>query len=261
MDFLLKKFVSMFLMPLPLGVAFILLGLYFLYKNKLTKAKVTLIFSLVWLFLFSYPPFVNTLLSSIESKHPTLHTAPENIKYIYVLGNGHTTDETLPITSQVNETALVRLNEGIRLYRQLGNNAKIIVSGYRGLYDTTEHAVMQKKLAVSLGVDENDIILHLGTRDTQEEAQAGKVLLGAEPFILVTSASHMTRAVNFFKSEGLTPIPAPTNHLASIKHPNYTDFFSSHALMKSRIVFHEVLGMLWQKFRAFGNNQVMVALL
>ncbi len=86
-------------------------------------------------------------------------------------------------------------------------------------------------------------------RDTQEEAKAAKELLGDEPFILVTSASHMTRSMNFFKNEGLTPIPAPTNHLASIKHPNYTDFFSSDALVKSRIVFHEVLGMVWQKLK------------
>ncbi len=249
MDFLLKKFVSMFLMPLPIGVFFIVLALLLLYRNKVKKAQWMLTFSIIWLFLFSYPPFANTLLHHIESKHPTLHTTPEDIKYIYVLGGGHHTDESLPITSQVVDTSVVRLNEGIRLYRQLGNNAKIIVSGYHGLYDITEHAVMQKKLAVSLGVDGNDIILHLGTRDTQEEAEAGKALLGKKPFILVTSASHMTRALKFFKQEGLSPIPAPTNHRASTKHPNYTNFFSSKALMKSRLVFHEYLGLIWQKLK------------
>lgn len=249
MDFLLKKFFSMFLMPLPLGVALILLGLFFLYRNKVAKAKFTLTLSVVWLFLFSYPPFVNTLLHPIESNHPTLHKAPEDIKYIYVLGGGHHTDENLPITSQVIDVSVIRLNEGIRQYRQLNGKAKIIVSGYHGLYDPTEHAVMQKRLAVSLGVNEEDMILHLGTRDTQEEAQAGKTLLGKEPFILVTSASHMTRAVNFFKQEGLNPIPAPTNHRSNIKHLNYTKFFSARALKKSHILFHEYLGLIWQKIK------------
>jgi len=247
MDFLLKKFVSMFLMPLPLGVAFIILGLFFLYRNQVTKAKITLTLSVIWLFIFSYPPVANTLLHSIESNNPTLHTAPDNIKYIYVLGGGHHTDENLPITSQVSERSVIRLTEGIRLYHQLHKNAKIIVSGCHGLYDLTEHAIMQKRLAVSLGVNEKDIILYLGTRDTQEEAEAGKKLLAGKPFILVTSASHMTRALNFFTNEGLNPTPAPTNHTSSIKHPNYTTFFSSKALMKSRIVFHEVLGIIWQK--------------
>ena len=239
----------MFLMPLPLGVALIVLGLFFLYKNKLVKAKITLILSILWLFIFSYPPVANTLLHSIESSNPTLHIAPKNINYIYVLGGGHHTDSSLPITSQVSETSVIRLTEGIRLYHQLHENAKLIVSGYHGLYDLTEHAVMQQKLAISLGVNKEDIILHLGTRDTQEEAEAGKKLLGEDAFILVTSASHMSRALNFFTNEGLNPIPAPTNHLASTEHLNYTDFFSSQALMKSRIVFHEVLGLLWQKLK------------
>ncbi len=239
----------MFLMPLPLGVALIVLGLFFLYKNKLTKAKITLILSIVWLFIFSYPPVADTLLHSIESNNPTLHIAPKKIKHIYVLGGGHHTDSSLPITSQVSETSVIRLTEGIRLYHQLHENAKIIVSGCHGLYDPTEHAVMQQKLAISLGVNKEDIILHLGTRDTQEEAKAGKKLLGEDAFILVTSASHMSRALNFFTNEGLNPIPAPTNHLASIQHLNYTDFFSSRALMKSNIVFHELLGLLWQKLK------------
>lgn len=239
----------MFLMPLPLGVAFIVLGLVFLYRNKLAKTKFLLMLSTVWFFLLSYPPFVNILLHKIESQHPTLQQAPKSIKYIYVLGGGHTTDESQPITSQVHESSVVRLNEGIRLYHQLDQKAKIIVSGYSGLHDDTPHALMQKRLALALDVQADHIILHPKPKDTQEEAIAAKKLLDNQPFILVTSASHMTRSIKFFEHEGLSPMPAPTNHLASIKHPVYTDFFSSYALMKSRIVFHEVLGIIWQKLK------------
>jgi len=241
----------MFLMPLPLGVAFMVLALILLYRNKLHKAKFVLLFSFVWFFLFSYTPFVDLLLAPLESTYPTLHQAPKEIKYIYVLGGGHTTDESHPITSQVNETAVVRLNEGIRLYRQLHENATLIVSGYSGLFDPTPHALMQKKLALSLGVRKEHIIVRPGPKDTQEEAIAAKKLLGDEPFILVTSASHMARAMKFFAQEGLTPLPAPTNHLASLQHPDYTDFFSSRALMKSHILFHEILGIVWQKVKGF----------
>ncbi|MCW8821497.1 MAG: YdcF family protein [Sulfurovum sp.] len=251
MDFVLKKIISMFLMPLPLGVAFIILALLFLYKNKLQKAKLILMVSIIWFFLFSYSPFVNIILHNIESTYPTLHQAPKEIKYIYVLGGGHSTDETQPITSQVNEASVVRLSEGIRLYRQLHEHAKIIVSGYSGLYDPTPHAAMQKKLAIALGVKKEDIILRPGPRDTQEEAIAAKKLLGDEPFILVTSASHMPRAMKFFAQEGLTPIPAPTDHLGSLQYLDYADVFSSNTLDKSRIVFHEILGLLWQKIKGF----------
>lgn len=237
------------MMPLSIGVLLIILGLLLLYINKIKKAKKVLLLSIVWLFLFSYAPFSNLLLHTIESSHATLHSAPEDIKYIYVLGHGHDTDETQPITSQLSETAVVRLSEGIRLYHQLNEEANIIVSGYSGLFDPTTHAVMQEKLALALGVKKEKIILRPKPRDTEEEAKAAKVLIGHEPFILVTSASHMTRSINFFKDEGLNPIPAPTNHLASTQHLNYTDFFSSDALEKSRIVFHEVLGLIWQKLK------------
>lgn len=249
MDFLLKKSISMFLMPLPLGVFFIVLALVLLYRNKTKPAKWMLAMSIGWLFLFSYPPVANTLLYRLESNTPTLHKAPANIKYIYVLGGGHHTDDNLPITSQVVETSVVRLTEGIRLYHQLHEEATVIVSGGRGSFDPTTHASMQKKLALALGVKKEKIILRPEPRDTEEEAIAAKELLGEKPFILVTSASHMTRAIHFFKHEGLHPIPAPTNHLASIQHPDYTDFFSSEALTRSRIVFHEVLGLIWQKIK------------
>jgi uncharacterized SAM-binding protein YcdF (DUF218 family) len=249
MDFILKKAVSLFLMPLSIGVLLIILSLILININKIRKAKFVLSMSIIWLFLFSYAPFANKLLHTIESNYPTLHTAPKEIKYIYVLGGGHHTDESLPITSQVVDTSVVRLNEGIRLYHQLHEEPNIIVSGYSGLFDPTTHAVMQEKLAVALGVKKEKIILRPEPRDTQEEAKAAKALIGDEPFILVTSASHMTRSMNFFKHEGLAPIPAPTNHLASIQHPNYAGFFSSDALEKSRIVFHEVLGLIWQKLK------------
>jgi len=241
--------ISTFLMPLPLGVALIVIALIFLYKDRVKQAKRTLMFGFVWLFLFSYSPFANMLLHTIESDYPTLHHAPKEIKYIYVLGNGHTTDESQPITSQVHPTAVVRLNEAIRLYHQLHEKAKIIVSGHNGFYDPNPHAFMQKKLAISLGVDKEHIILRPKPKDTQDEARAAKKLLKDKPFILVTSASHMRRAVKFFEQAGLTPIPAPTNHLANIKYLNYTSFFSSHALYQSRILFHELLGLIWQKIK------------
>ncbi len=251
MDFLLKKFVSLCLMPLPLGAALIILGLFFLYKNKPTKSKVALALGIGWLFLFSYPPVTNILLHSLESSYPTLHQAPKDVKYIYILGAGHKTDDSLPITSQLYTTAVIRLNEGIRLYQQLDEKATLIVSGYNGLFDPTTHAQMQEKLALALGVKKDHIILRPTPRDTQEEAIAAKQLLEDKSFILVTSASHMKRAMIFFKDEGLHPIPAPTNHLSSTKRLDYTNLFSSDALGQSHIVFHEYLGLIWQKIKGF----------
>ena len=236
-------------MPLPLGVLFILLGLYFLTRKQFTQAKFTLIFSALWLFTFSYVPVANGLLYQIESIYPALQHAPKEVKFIYLLGGGHNDDETLPITSQVSHEAVVRLSEAIRLYRELDGKVKIIVSGYSGLYNKTPHAVMQERLAKSLGIPQNDIIVSPKPQDTEEEAINAKKIIGDTPFILVTSAYHMKRSMRWFEKEGLHPYPAPTYHQAKKENQEYTDILSPLALIQSRVVFHEMLGMLWQKIK------------
>ncbi len=247
--FILKKVITMFIMPLPLGMILFLLGLLFLFRGRQTKAKLFLILSFLWLTLISYEPLTNYLLYKHEMRYPTLKQAPQNIDYIYVLGNGHHTDDAHPITSQVNSISSVRLNEAIRLYHQLKHKPTIILSGYSGLFDPTPGAVMQKRLALALGIKEEHLHIEPTPKDTQEEAKAAKRVIGDRPFILVTSASHMYRAMQFFLHENLSAIPAPTNHQAHIKYPNYAGIFSPYALRQATILWHEYIGILWQKLK------------
>ena len=248
--FILKKLIATLLMPLPLGIGLMVLALILLLKRERRWAVGTLAGAIVWLSLFSYAPIANALLHPLESTYPPLLQAPKNIEYIYVLGGGHKSDDTLPLTSQVDDDALIRLDEAIRLYHQLNEKPEIIVSGYSGYYSDIPHAVMQKRLAVALGVDPEKIIMRSEPTDTEEEAAAAKNLIGDRPFILVTSAYHMARAMRWFRKEGLDPLPAPTHHLSSEKEIAWLDIFSPVALMNTTIYFHEKIGMLWQKIKS-----------
>ena len=240
--FIAKKIISMLLMPLSVGLILILIALYFLYKNNLKMSKIFMISSLLWIAVMSYTPFSEMLLSPLESQYPALQEFPRDIGYVMVLGAGHTTNDKLPMTSQLGRSAMFRLAEGIRILRQL-DDAKLIVSGYSGL-DPTPHALMQKKMAVLLGVREEQIIARYAPKDTREEAAGVKSILNNRDFILVTSASHMPRAMAIFNEEGLYPYPAPTYHLA--KHAS-DDFPIPDAwgLMKSEYAMHEYVGKLW----------------
>jgi uncharacterized SAM-binding protein YcdF (DUF218 family) len=249
LTFLLKKIITMFIMPFPIAILLFIFGIVLFYKHKYSKAKIVLTTGMVWLFLISYSPLVNSILYRYEVTYPALKTAPRNIKYIYVLGGGNHTDEALPITSQVVEASVVRITEAIRLYHQLNEKPIIIVSGYNGLHDPTPGAVMQERLALALGVKKDKLHMEPTPKDTQDEAVAAKKYIGDDPFILVTSASHMKRAMKFFENEGLHPLAAPTNHLANIKYPNYNGFFSVTALRKTNVVWHEILGLIWQKIK------------
>ena len=249
--FLLKKFISFFLMPLSIGIILLILGYLKIKQGRDSAAKALIFAGVLWLMLFSYDPLANLLLYPLEQHYPAMLKPPKSIRYIYVLGGGHHTDRSLPITAQVDAESIVRLTEGVRLYRLLEGRAKLIVSGYSGLHDPSSHAHMEQKLAIALGVPSDSIILVPKATDTEDEAIAAKNITRESPLVLVTSAHHMLRAMRWFENEGLHPYPAPTYHLATLQHPHYLSLFSNSALRKSTIFFHEAIGMFWQKIKSF----------
>lgn len=234
----------MLLMPLSIGLTLILIAIYFLYKKNLKMSRIFMISSLLWIAVVSYTPFSEMLMTPLESQYPALQEFPKEIPYVMVLGAGHTTNEKLPMTSQLGGSAMFRLAEGIRIFRQL-DDAKLIVSGYSGA-DPTPHALMQKKMAVLLGVREERIIARYAPKDTREEAVDVKSILNNQDFILVTSASHMPRAMATFHEAGLYPYAAPTYHQA--KHASEGFHIpDAGGLMNSESAMHEYVGRLWLK--------------
>ena len=69
------------------------------------------------------------------------------------------------------------------------------------------------RVALIMGVNPPDIILESASRDTEEQARLIKPMVGREKFFLVTSASHLPRAMAMFHKLGLEPVAAPVGHL------------------------------------------------
>ena len=76
-------------------------------------------------------------------------------------------------------------------------------------------------------------------------------LVGEPPFLLVTSANHLPRAMRFFEAKGLHPIPAPANQLAIDSPLNIWDRAtpSSMFLGHTERAWYETLGSLWQRLK------------
>lgn len=247
--FILKKIISAFLLPIPIGIFILILTSIFLLRNSYKKAKIFLFIAILWFLLISNQTISNAILSPLENTYPALINTPK-VNYILVLGNAHKSDKNLSISSQVKSTAINRLVEGIRHYKNLensGQKSKLIVSGY-SFDDINSHAKMQKILAISLGVNENDIITLDTPQDTVEEAIETKKIVNDEKIILVTSASHMKRAVKLFEQKGLNIIPSPTEHKAySDTYPS--SYFNSNNIKKVELAFHEYLGIIYSKIK------------
>jgi len=227
--FVLKKFISSLIMPLSLGLILTFIGLIYLYKNNIKKAKLFLTIGVVWIVIISSNVISNLLLTPLESKYSNINNIPKDIKYILLLGGDFQN----------------RGWEVLRLYNIIPNS-KIITSGYEGSNKISE-AIKSAKLLQTLGIPKKDIIIHSTPKDTKDEAMKIKQFLGKTKFILVTSAYHMPRALALFHKEGLSPIPSSTNFL--VINNKILTIPTGSSLLKTEIAWHEYLGLLWAKLR------------
>ena len=244
--FFLKKTISYFVEPFGMVLALFVIGLYFLFTKSEGKAKVFLSFGFIIMFLYSYQPFSNFLVTNLENKYPK-YDYKSDVKYIHVLGNGHSDDLSQPLSSRMGSTSLMRDIEGILIHLNT-ENSKLIFTGFAGTLDIST-AQMNTDFAMALNVKIKDIIMNDRPKDTQEEAVFIKSILTNEPFVLVTSATHMPRAMMLFKSLGLNPIPAPTNFYKE-KFEGYFRLPRIDYFRKSQIAMHEYIGILWSKLKA-----------
>ncbi|MFC1852859.1 ElyC/SanA/YdcF family protein [candidate division CSSED10-310 bacterium] len=250
--FLIKKIFAPFFFPLSICIELLLIGLFLLWFSKKQKmGRIFVTIGVVLIILLSFTIFSDLLLNPLESFHaPLLQTDSLNdVEWIVVLGGGHTSDQRLPLTSQLSESSLVRLIEAIRLHLKI-SDSKIILSG-GGAFDPTPHARLLAEVAISLGVDPKNLVMESGSNDTKDEANLIKAIVGKKPFILVTSASHMPRSIALFRKVGLKPIPAPVGHL--VKNPqkiNPSMFYpNTNGLRQAHKAVYEYLGLLWAKIR------------
>jgi uncharacterized SAM-binding protein YcdF (DUF218 family) len=254
--FELKKIISSFMMPLPglliIGFAGLML---IMFTTRRKSGCFIVLFSFIFLFLASFQPVSSRLLAPLERQYSAFLPVEGHIDYIMVLGSGHVVDDQLPPTSQLSRSALMRLAEGIRIMRMYPGS-KLILSGYAASTKFS-HARMLAKVALSLGVAKSNIILLETARDTQEEAQQAARFIGSHRLVLVTSASHMKRAITEFHLAGLKPIPAPTNYLANKDIAQFWEKYTPKAryLEQTEIYWHETLGMIWQSLKNWVADQ------
>ncbi|MGR3176677.1 MAG: ElyC/SanA/YdcF family protein [Candidatus Anammoxibacter sp.] len=258
--FIFKKIFSQFFFPVPLVIYILIVAAFLLwFTNKQKTGKILVSSGILLFLLFSYPGMSNALLRHLENQYdtPDIHQLLDisqkyegkPINLIVVLGGGHTSDPDIPLTSQINRHSLVRLIEGIRIYREIPNS-KLLLSG-GSVFDPIPNAKIMADIATAIGVEEDDIIVELESKDTREQAIIIKYIVGSDPFILVTSASHMPRSMALFKKLGMNPIPAPTGHHVKARQTFSPGLFSPNGqeITKAESAFYEYMGLAWAKLR------------
>lgn len=246
MGFYLKKIVGDLLMPLPLVFLAAALGGVALWRGHRKVGRGLVVGAGLLLWGASCAPLVDPGVRALERRYPVF--PGDSVAYVVVLASGHVSDPAVPPGARLSGSALQRLTEGLRI--ALAQPwATLVLSGYGGA-DPLSNAEMYRVVAEALGMDTARTVLEPRPVDTAGEARLLAPLLAGEPFALVTSASHMPRAVALFRGQGLEPVPAPTGHLVKDAPWRWGRLLpSAQALHRAERLWYEILGSVWIRLR------------
>lgn len=189
--------------------------------------------------VFGAGPVSFYLLGSLEYRIPPA-TIPEpgEVYPIAVLTGYAERDPDHPLSSQVNSSSAFRLLEALRLF-QASPGSTVIVSG------TGDVARIMRDVLVSGGIPAEQVRVDADSVSTFESARHLALLLGNKPFLLVTSAGHMPRAMGVFRKAGMAPLPMPTHYLTK-RNPLATQYFPLPAHLElSDLAVSEYAALVW----------------
>ena len=245
----LKKLISAFLLPFPIALALLVAGLLLLWFTQRQRlGKILSSLSLLMMLLGGYDVFSGPLILPLERPYAplsaeTLAAMTPAPTAIVVLGSGFHTDNTLPPNDRLSANGIVRLTEAIRLANLLPS-ARLIVS------DGVGQGESLAQTAMILGVPRERITMEARSNDTSDEAALLPPLVGKEPFLLVTSAAHMRRALALFRKQGLNPIAAATDFTRANVEFSAGDLLPrAEGFLRADYALHEWIGYWWSGLR------------
>jgi uncharacterized SAM-binding protein YcdF (DUF218 family) len=147
--------------------------------------------------------------------------------------------------------------EGLAVVALLSHHypkARLIFSGFPG----TVEDMSKSRIFAQLGIDPTRIHMESRARTTSEDAVYAAALLKPKPsqrWVLVTSASHMPRAVGCFRVAGFQVEPYSVEFTTSRLHP-FTEFApGSPALSQLDTAAKEWIGLI--AYRLMGKTDAL----
>ncbi len=256
--FILKKLVSRILFPVPLGLEMLTLGIILQrLRNHKKTGFLCIIAGTLLLLILSLSGPSTMLLRPLENAYPpafaTTHSSKNlpRVDWIVVLGGGTIPAPHRPPNARLRTGSLERVMEGMRLAR-LFPNARVIFTGFSPYGEAHSSAATMAQTAMLLGMDKARITRIPQAMDTSDEARlCAEHITPNDRMILVTSSSHLYRAMLLFRKQGLYPIPAPAGYQCNtINSISYQDFIPSAGNLKcSARAIYEYMGLAWAYLR------------
>lgn len=205
MSFYVKKFISQFLMPVPLVFELLLAGCLLVAFSRHKKVGRGLITAALGLFLaFGYGVGAHRYIFHLERRYQPLDSKASTCELlkgsaVVVLGQGLPTSSDLPLRHQLTASFLQRLHEGVHLYRLIPDSTMYVsLAGDSGVVH--KNRILDEYARENM-LTRSGIHLISAARDTADEARLAADMIRTNRIVIVTSAAHMPRAVKIFEKE------------------------------------------------------------
>ena len=245
--FILKKLISVFLLPPGVIILLLLIAIYLQARKKQIVFYILMLITAVF-YLLSTAFVSNLLLKPLEEQYTSKQARADAI---IVLGGGTVLrNDFLHGQGMLSEASASRLLTALQLYHLY--QVPIIVSGGAPAGSGNE-AEISKEILLNSGVPEEKIIIENQARDTRENIKFLSTVLEEKQFksaFLVTSAFHMPRSMLICNNNSVMRkikiIPYPCHYQTDAETClNIFSFIpSQNALNNSYLALHEYLGLL-----------------
>jgi len=246
--FLFSKLLSAITQPMFWLALWWGLGLLVLWRRRVLGMSM-LWAGLVVLGLLGFMALPDALLRPLENRYaaPPAHTVGQHVGVI-VLGGATGHPSSFAAHGQVPlGDAAERMTAPLYLMRQ-HPTLELVFSGGEGrlLPTGTTEAELAGVFFAQQGLDMRRVQLEGGARNTRENAIKVAQLLGPrcqQPWLLLTSAWHMPRAMAEFQAQGCRVTPYPVDFRTGTSTP-LTEYSLARSLLRWQTALHEWLGLL-----------------
>lgn len=254
--FILSKVFHFCIEPLNWVIVWVLLALLFLLLRKTYLTRRFLLFALLNLALVGYLPTSEALLRAIEDSVPRINLAQlseKDLGGIVILGGAIGSGSLGPDRNEVSiGAAAERLTKSFELIRNYPN-IPFIFTGFSGSLSPAGVAEADafKQLAQEQGLKVENGLYENQSRNTYENALFVQALIAKsnsdrgieKPWLLITSASHMPRAIRAFQKQGIPVLAIPVDYQTGI-HQEWTSFNLVTGAQNWNTALHELIGLL-----------------
>jgi len=203
------------------------------------------ILALVLYTIFGAGPVSFLLLGHLEYQIPPVTAAErDDVRTIVVLTAHAEPDPAVPLSSHVNSPSAYRILEALKLFRDAPDSIVIVSGG--GVVPSVMADVL-----ISSGIPNDHVRIDAESFSTAESARQLYPLLGHSPFLLVTSAGHMPRALKVFQKVGMYPLAAPTNYMTRRNWLAVQYFPSPLHLQYSDLAVSEYEALVWYRLKGW----------